>query len=151
MIVSNASPLIYLAKVGKLELLKIFGEVVIPEEVKVEVVDSGRNTAILSLNEIKEVDDIATNLKRFTQTDLRSACGSSKKAMGYIVYAYEKGWIRVVKIGGRGNAVILKEFNYLYFLVIYIHLAGCENLTCTKQNLTKPRFPTKLNDLPNEY
>jgi predicted nucleic acid-binding protein len=42
MIVSNASPLIYLAKVGKLELLKIFGEVVIPEEVKVEVVDKGK-------------------------------------------------------------------------------------------------------------
>ncbi len=42
MIVSNATPLIYLAKTGKLELLKIFGEVVIPEEVKVEVVDKGK-------------------------------------------------------------------------------------------------------------
>ena len=42
MIVSNASPLIYLAKVGKLELLKIFGEIYIPEEVKVEVVDRGK-------------------------------------------------------------------------------------------------------------
>ncbi len=42
MIISNATPLIYLAKVGKLELLKIFDEVVIPEEVKVEVVDKGK-------------------------------------------------------------------------------------------------------------
>ncbi len=42
MIVSNATPLIYLAKVGKLDLLKIFGRVVIPEEVKVEVVDRGK-------------------------------------------------------------------------------------------------------------
>lgn len=42
MIVSNATPLIYLAKVGKLELLKIFGEIYIPEEVKVEVVDRGK-------------------------------------------------------------------------------------------------------------
>jgi len=42
MIVSNATPLIYLAKVGKLHLLKIFGEVLIPEEVRVEVIDRGK-------------------------------------------------------------------------------------------------------------
>ncbi|WP_456474972.1 DUF3368 domain-containing protein [Candidatus Pyrohabitans sp.] len=41
-IVSNATPLIYLAKIGKLELLKIFKEVFIPEEVKYEVVDRGK-------------------------------------------------------------------------------------------------------------
>ncbi len=42
MIVSNATPLIYLAKAGKLHLLKVFGEVIIPEEVKIEVVDRGK-------------------------------------------------------------------------------------------------------------
>lgn len=42
-IVSNATPLIYLAKIGKLNLLKIiFGDVIIPEEVKIEVVDKGK-------------------------------------------------------------------------------------------------------------
>lgn len=42
-IVSNATPLIYLAKIGKLDLLKkSFGEVLIPEEVKIEVVDKGK-------------------------------------------------------------------------------------------------------------
>lgn len=42
-IVSNATPLIYLAKIGKIELLKrVFGEVIIPEEVKIEVVDKGK-------------------------------------------------------------------------------------------------------------
>lgn len=42
-VVSNATPLIYLAKVGRILLLrKIFGEVFIPEEVKVEVVDKGK-------------------------------------------------------------------------------------------------------------
>lgn len=41
--VSNATPLIYLAKAGKLHLLRaVFGEVLIPEEVKVEVVDRGK-------------------------------------------------------------------------------------------------------------
>ncbi len=42
-VVSNATPLIYLAKVGRLDLLKkVFGEVFIPQEVKIEVVDRGK-------------------------------------------------------------------------------------------------------------
>lgn len=42
-IVSNASPLIYLAKVGRIDFLReVFGEVFVPEEVKVEVVDKGK-------------------------------------------------------------------------------------------------------------
>jgi len=42
-VVSNATPLIYLAKIGKLYLLKrVFGEVFIPEEVKSETVDRGK-------------------------------------------------------------------------------------------------------------
>lgn len=42
-IVSNATPLIYLAKIGRIDLLKkIFGEVFIPQEVKIEVVDKGK-------------------------------------------------------------------------------------------------------------
>jgi|Deesub1362A_J573_1020465.scaffolds.fasta_scaffold00005_68 predicted nucleic acid-binding protein len=43
MIVSNATSLIYLARVNKLDLLEqVFGGVVIPEEVKMEVVDRGK-------------------------------------------------------------------------------------------------------------
>jgi len=42
-IVSNATPLIYLAKVGRIGLLRsVFGEVFVPEEVKIEVVDRGK-------------------------------------------------------------------------------------------------------------
>jgi len=42
-VVSNATPLIYLAKVGRVGLLKaVFGQVFIPEEVKIEVVDKGK-------------------------------------------------------------------------------------------------------------
>jgi predicted nucleic acid-binding protein len=42
-IVSDATPLIYLAKAGKIGLLRtVFGRVIIPEEVKVEVVDRGK-------------------------------------------------------------------------------------------------------------
>jgi len=42
-VVSNATPLIYLAKTGRIDLLrKVFGTVFIPEEVRVEVVDKGK-------------------------------------------------------------------------------------------------------------
>ena len=38
--VSNAGPLIHLAKIGRLNLLKdIFNRIIIPESVKVEVID----------------------------------------------------------------------------------------------------------------
>jgi predicted nucleic acid-binding protein len=42
LIVSNAGPLIHLARISKLRLLKeLFGEVVIPYAVKEEVVEKG--------------------------------------------------------------------------------------------------------------
>lgn len=42
-VVSNSTPLIYLAKINKLDLLKsLFNEVFIPQEVKNEVVDKGK-------------------------------------------------------------------------------------------------------------
>jgi hypothetical protein len=42
--VSNSTPLIYLAKIDKLDLLKVlFGEILIPEEVMTEVVEKGKS------------------------------------------------------------------------------------------------------------
>lgn len=42
-IVSNATPLIYLSKIGRLDLLRDnFGEIIIPMEIKAEVVDRGK-------------------------------------------------------------------------------------------------------------
>ena len=47
MIVSNAGPLIHLAKIGKLNLLKeLFGKIIIPKAVKVEVVDRGKEEGV---------------------------------------------------------------------------------------------------------
>ncbi len=44
MIVSNSGPLIHLARIDRLKLLKeLFGEVIIPNEVKLEVVDRGKD------------------------------------------------------------------------------------------------------------
>ncbi len=61
---SNADPLIHLAKIGRLNLLKeIFDEIIIPETVKVEVIDRGKEKGkpdaflIDGVNWIKVVDD----------------------------------------------------------------------------------------------
>jgi predicted nucleic acid-binding protein len=58
MILSNSGPLIHLARIDRLKLLKeLFGEVVIPYEVKLEVIDRGKDEgaadAFLIENEIE--------------------------------------------------------------------------------------------------
>ncbi|ADC65074.1 conserved hypothetical protein [Ferroglobus placidus DSM 10642] len=62
--VSNAGPLIHLAKIGRIDLLKeIFGEIIVPKTVKVEVIDRGKEKGnpdaflIESTDWIKIVDD----------------------------------------------------------------------------------------------
>lgn len=55
MIVSNATPLIYLAKLGWLDLLKdFFHEIIIPAEVKREVVDRGKEQNCLDAFVVEE-------------------------------------------------------------------------------------------------
>lgn len=55
LIVSNASPLIWLAKIGKITLLKeLFGEVIIPEEVYKETVERGLQEGFSDALAIKE-------------------------------------------------------------------------------------------------
>ena len=62
--VSNAGPLIHLARIGRLNLLKeIFGKIIIPRTVKVEVIDKGKEIGkpdaflIDAVDWIKVMDD----------------------------------------------------------------------------------------------
>ena len=62
--VSNAGPLIHLAKIGRINLLKeIFNGIIIPKSVKVEVIDKGKEKGksdaflIGNIDWIKVVDD----------------------------------------------------------------------------------------------
>lgn len=78
-IVSNATPLIYLAKIRKLGLLRrIFGQVIISEEVKREVVEEGKKLGKMDayviekeieegwikVSKIKELIDIPIKLEK---------------------------------------------------------------------------------------
>jgi uncharacterized protein len=54
-VISDTSPLIWLAKVGKLTLLKdLFGEVIVPQEVYVEAVEKGLEFGFTDAQAIKE-------------------------------------------------------------------------------------------------
>jgi len=55
LVVSDATPLIYLARIGRIQLLKIlFQRIQIPEEVKVEVVDRGKEKKYSDAYVVKE-------------------------------------------------------------------------------------------------
>lgn len=55
MIVSNASPLIYFARVGRMDLLlKLFGKIILEEEVRREVVDSGKKEGYADATLVEE-------------------------------------------------------------------------------------------------
>jgi len=58
-IISNATPLIYLAKIKRLSLLQdTFDEVFIPEEAKIEVVDEGKKLKKIDANLVeKEISE----------------------------------------------------------------------------------------------
>jgi predicted nucleic acid-binding protein len=64
MIVSDSSPLIYLARVGALNLLhQFFGDVVLPESVRVEVVNNGLKLKAPDALVIKHILDTENWLK----------------------------------------------------------------------------------------
>jgi predicted nucleic acid-binding protein len=73
--VSNASPLIYLAKIGGLSLLQqLFTQVQIPSEVKIEVVDRGKAERYSDAYVIEEaLDEGWLREHRLTRGNLRKA------------------------------------------------------------------------------
>lgn len=80
MIVSNSSPLIYLARIRALELPRLlFGSVLIPESVKVEVVDKGAKVKAPDALAIKQVLGTANWLR---VKKLTAAQKSAAKRLG---------------------------------------------------------------------
>ena len=81
MIVADATPLIYLAKVNRLELLDIFDEVIIPYEVKAEVVDAGKanNTDAYSIEKLLNTTIKVKQVQKFL--DIPIAIHKGEKAV----------------------------------------------------------------------
>lgn len=96
MIVSNAGPLIHLTKIGRLNLLKeLFKSVVIPNTVKIEVVDRGKEKgaadAFLIENEVRKwivaEEDINDRVK-----EIAKRAGIEMGEAIAIMFAKEKGF-----------------------------------------------------------
>lgn len=104
-IVSDASPLILLARVGLLSLLKeLFQEITIPEEVYQEVVVEGEGRP--GSQEIKEASWI--KVERVRDPELIEAFqrpGLSRKDAAVIALARERGAAAVLMDERRGRAV----------------------------------------------
>ncbi len=79
---SNTSPLIGLAKIGRLELLRrLFGEVVITPAVKVESVDRGKEIGAPEVAEIeKGLDEGWIKLRTLTAKERREVSGLMARA-----------------------------------------------------------------------
>ncbi|MCX9081156.1 MAG: hypothetical protein OIN83_03050 [Candidatus Methanoperedens sp.] len=80
MIVSNSGPLIHLAKAGRINLLReLFGKVMIPYEVKLEVIDRGKTEgmadAFLIENEVENGWIVVDNGKSSRLEELASSAG----------------------------------------------------------------------------
>ncbi len=94
--VSNSGPLIHLAKIGLLELIKLY-DVFIPTEVKYEVVDKGKEKgftdAILVENAIEEgwIKIVKVSVEdRFVKA--AEIVGLHRTEISVIYYAYKNGF-----------------------------------------------------------
>lgn len=111
MIVSNSTPLIYLAKIKRLHLLKdVFGSVLIPLEVKFEIVDEGKRKgeadAYLIEQEINRswlrVEKVNTQLKFNLEID------AGEKATISLAYEKKESAVLIDEIAARTAAKLVK-------------------------------------------
>jgi len=85
-------------------------QVISENEDRVKVLLYGREVVNLTMEEIKEIDSVAKSFGKFIQRELRKLPNlKEKKAMAYIVYAYEKGWIDIVEKGGKRGSVMFER------------------------------------------
>jgi DNA-binding MarR family transcriptional regulator len=107
-----------------IEIPKILetSQIISESDSAIKILLYGREMVNLTADEILQIDSLARDFGKFTQTELRKAYNSEKKAMAYIVYAYEKGWIRIAEKGSRDSIIFervvdheLEESNFESF------------------------------------
>jgi len=95
LVISNAGPLVHLAKINRLHLLKdLYGEVVIPREVKIEAFDLGMEKGFSDAIQIDDAIDegwIEVEDMKLTQefTKMAQIAGLKMAEASVVCYAYK--------------------------------------------------------------
>jgi len=105
-VVSNTSPLIWLAKIGRITLLKkLFGEVIIPEEVYKEAVERGLQEGFSDALAIKEcVDQGWIKISKLNESEIKLC----KKMMEH-AFEIHLGEVQAIILARGINALLLVD------------------------------------------
>jgi hypothetical protein len=105
-VVSNTSPLIWLAKIGRITLLKkLFGEVIIPEEVYREAVERGLQEGFSDALAIKEcVDQGWIKISKLNENEIKLC----EKMMEY-AFELHLGEVQAIILARGINALLLVD------------------------------------------
>ena len=106
LIVSNTSPLIWLSQIGKIALLpKLFGEVIIPEEVYKEAVERGLQEGFSDALTIKEcVDQGWIKISKLNEREIKLC----EKMMEY-AFEIHLGEAQTIILARKINALLLMD------------------------------------------
>lgn len=144
MIITNASPLIYLAKIGKLELLeRLFGKVISPKEVYNEVVKGKARGFFDAVRVEKAVKD--------GWLEIREA--NIDKSVGGFAHGIDRGELAVISlavkvkpemvlIGDASARVIAESFGFNVKGTLYVLLEAY-----SKKLINKKETKELVNDL----
>lgn len=132
---SNSSPLIYLSKIGRLELLKnLFKEVIIPEEVYEEVVGKGRNERFLDALKVESaVKEGWIKVKNRSYNRETENFGEIDEGESVLISIAKKERADLVLIDDASARIVAESFGLNVKGTIYILLLGCKKKILDKE------------------
>jgi len=162
LVVSDATPLIYLARIGRIQLLKnLFQQIQVPEEVKVEVIDRGKEKNYSDAHVIEEAfDDGWVTIGNLTRNNekrariLMEATGIDLGEAQAILLTRQKAEESILMDQAHARTVArqfgLKSRGTLYLIVVSAR-TGMLSKEDAKENLSKLveanfRISTKIYD-----
>lgn len=136
-VISNSSPLIYLAKIGKIDLLKkLFRQVFIPQEVYYEVVTKGRE---IGAAEVIEISDAVGKWIKVKKIKYRNKLEEFAPELDVgeigVIYLAKKLGADIVLIDDASAAAVAKTFGLKCAGTIYVLLKAFKQKLISKREV----------------